>query len=80
MSMNHTIDSVKEKIYEILRSLLNNTDESFELQELSSVQFIKLIVEIEMTYDFEFEDDDLAAGRFKDIDEFAAFIVEKTNV
>ena len=78
--MKHTIESVKSKIYEILRTLLNSSDETFELQELSSVQFIKLIVEIELTYDFEFEDDDLAAGRFKDIDEFAAFIVEKTNV
>lgn len=77
--MKHTNETVKNKMNEILRKLLNSSEENFELTELNSVQFIKLIVEIEMEYDFEFEDDDLAAGRFNNSDELIEFIVNKIN-
>lgn len=78
--MNKDIQLIKDKINTILKELLNNPEKDVEINELNSVQFIKLIVEIEMAYDFEFDDDDLVVGRFKNIDEFAEFIYKKTSL
>lgn len=77
--MNKDIQLIKDKINTILKELLNSPEKDVEINELNSVQFIKLIVEIEMAYDFEFDDDDLVVGRFKNIDEFAEFIYKKTS-
>jgi acyl carrier protein len=44
---------------------------------INSVDFIKFIVGIETIYDFEFDDEDIQAGRFETMGELADFINSK---
>lgn len=44
---------------------------------INSVDFIKFIVGIETIYDFEFDDEDIQAGRFENMGELADFINNK---
>jgi len=46
---------------------------------INSVDFIKFIVGIETIYDFEFDDEDIQAGRFENMGELADFINNKVE-
>lgn len=43
--------------------------------DINSVDFIKIIIEIENTFDFEFDDDVLAPGAFQTIQDVYDYIV-----
>lgn len=52
-------------------------DELFS--KVNSVDYIKIIVAIELEYDFEFSDDDLSVGRFKTITELSQYVITKLS-
>lgn len=45
--------------------------------EISSVDYIKVIIDIENEFDFEFDDDDLSPDRFEVIEDMVDYIYDK---
>lgn len=78
-----------EEIKEIIKKIVKeNTNDNYELTEedftadlkmmqLNSIQFIKIIVEIENKFDFEFEDDALDIQNYATLNDLVKFINKK---
>ena len=68
----HKIETVENRVREIFNDHILEPEQitGEELfSKVNSVDYIKIIVAIELEYDFEFNDDDLSIGRFKTITE-----------
>ena len=52
-------------------------DDNFSTMGINSVDFIKIIVNIETRYDFEFYDSDLEMERFKNIRDLRDYIISR---
>lgn len=50
-----------------------------EALSISSVDYIKIIIDIENDFNFEFDDEDLAPGKFQTINSMIDYIEEKIN-
>ena len=80
-----TYDDVYSKVFELLKSVLSqHRAEALNFQDgdingMNSVEFIKFIVLIETEYDFEFYDDDLKMGNFKDYPDLVHYVQRRTN-
>lgn len=65
---------------------MNNTEDEgritdgadlFKWSNLSSVDFIKIIVSIEEEFEFEFDDEDLEIGRFSSLEELIDYTFKR---
>lgn len=67
------------KIYIRDPQVAANLSENTKLEELSisSVDYIKIIIDIENEFDFEFDDEDLAPGKFITIGQMVDYIEKK---
>ena len=80
-----TYDDVYSKVFELLKSVLGQqrgADLNFknvDISGMNSVEFIKFIVLIETEYDFEFYDDDLKMGNFKDYPDLIQYVQRRAN-
>lgn len=76
-----------EKLCEIIRETLSNEQkQNFvtceqTLSEIGiySIQFITIIVQAEIEFDFEFEDDFLSVDKFTDVNSIADYIYSVSN-
>lgn len=80
---NETFLTIKQIIIrnlEIQRALQDLNAESF-LQELgvNSIEFIKIVVDIESTFGFEFADDDLDANKFPTIQSLICYVEKRIH-
>ncbi|MCL2717188.1 MAG: hypothetical protein FWE14_00180 [Lachnospiraceae bacterium] len=79
----------KHRTYEIFNVILkelkiyieNGEEQQINrfLSEINSLHFIKFLVTIESEFDFQFDDNYLRIGSFRDIDEICLYIDNKLN-
>ncbi|OAB26472.1 hypothetical protein PMSD_25125 [Paenibacillus macquariensis subsp. defensor] len=78
---------IKETIIEIIakNSEMENVVEHLrnegDLNEIgmNSISFIKMLVDIETAFDFEFDEEDLISNRFQSINDLISYL-EKNNI
>ncbi len=78
----------KEKVIGILKDVVNRTipenwmERGGMLSELSidSLEYIKIVVQIENTFDIEFDDEALVLEKFTNVDDICAYINELIEV
>lgn len=77
-------ESISLKINQIVNGILNNTAGlitdgagCFRWADISSVDFIKIIVSIEEEFGFEFDDEDLEIGRFSSLEELIDYTFKR---
>ena len=78
----HKIETVENRVREIFNDHILEPEQitGEELfSKVNSVDYIKIIVAIELEYDFEFNDDDLSIGRFKTITELSQYIMTRLS-
>lgn len=76
------MEEIKEIIKEIVKENTNDnyelTDEDFtadlKMMQINSIQFIKIIVEIENKFDFEFGDEALDIQNYVTLNDFVKYI------
>ena len=78
------MNEMKEKIINIFRKHCEFLDDDFDdkqLEELGidSLTFIKVVVELENQFGFEFDDDDLDYKKFPHLDNVCDYINEKIS-
>ncbi len=67
-----------EKILTIISNYIDlDSDQDFNLTE--SIVFVKMILELEGTFDFQFDDHKLSAYKFSTITSFVEYIVDKIS-
>jgi acyl carrier protein len=82
------IMEIKEKVVEILKEVVNRTipdnwlELGGQLQELSidSLEYIKIVVRFENTFDVEFDDEALDLTKFSNVDDICAYITKLIEV
>lgn len=77
------VNSIEYRVKEILKRNINNPDE-FEARAsnngllsnlgINSLTYIKIVVEIESQFGFEFEDEDLNYEKFKTINDIVCYV------
>ncbi|MCL2591890.1 MAG: acyl carrier protein [Defluviitaleaceae bacterium] len=73
---------IKEKLAELISNVLEkeanqdfyNQMDDFSRVNISSIEFIRLVVMIENEYDFEFMDEDLDQSKFQNISDLSEYI------
>lgn len=79
---------IRDKIIEIItlnsdmenvNEYLHNNDDLFKLG-MNSISFIKLVVNLESEFDFEFEDEALDYSRFNSLDLLCSYIEEQMRI
>ena len=70
-------EDVQQKVEELFRQYGNYEDGSNKITSINSVDYIKIVVALEMEYDFEFYDEDLADDRFESIRALAEYVFER---
>lgn len=89
---NILADSEERKIIEkVLRDILSKyislekpieevqVDDELEKIGVDSISFMKMVVAIELAYDFEFEDEDLIVDNFQTLDNVIQYISKRTK-
>lgn len=80
------MNNIEKKIIEIFRVAINiskdiniTPDVFINTLEVNSLNFLKIIVEIEDSFDIEFDDEELNFNRFNSIKDIAELVKKKIN-
>ncbi|MEF2965907.1 acyl carrier protein [Paenibacillus sp. M1] len=87
MNRTKVEEEIFQKVKKIILARVENQeefqhfgmDDDFSKLGLSSLSYIKIVVDIENEYGFEFEDEDLDAKRFPDIYSLILYIHTRMN-
>lgn len=83
---NKVVRKDKNKIVEIIElngatdSIMNNLDISLKEVGINSLNFIKIVVELEKEFEFEFDDEKLAYKSFNTINDLIDYVESKYNI
>jgi len=81
MYENKDGNRVKEKVLEIIGDIVNEkiSDCIFSLKDIESIDFIKVIIEIEEYYKFEFDDEMLSYKKLDTVESLINYVLLKTT-
>ncbi len=80
-------NAIQKTLIEIYKGYINdekikneiNADSKLESLNISSVDYIKIIIDIENEFNFEFGDYELAPGTFSTVSDMVAYISKKVE-
>jgi len=78
------MDKIKESVVEIIEGILELKLHNDELEKpidelLDSISFIRIVVQCETEYGFEFEDEKLLLAKFENLLVLIDYIIEKSS-
>lgn len=79
--------NIKEQVISVIeerfpdrnvKAVLEQTDD-FSKLEINSIEYVKLVVDLETAFDIEFEDEKLKAGSFRTIEDLCSYIKQASG-
>ena len=83
----YTFGEIENKLKNIYAQYLSagtkddlDVDKPFDEYNINSVDYLKIIVGTEIEFGFDFDDDDLAIGKFKKMRDIIEYILSKESI
>jgi acyl carrier protein len=78
VEINHSLKQIISNVLQYTGDL--NEQTCLESTGMNSINFIQIVVELEMRFNFSFEDEELIQGNYPTFGKFEEFIAKKTGL